>query len=141
MAKKILVVDGRTLLEELLKLPCLTKAVVISAHGDMNNIRTAMNRGAFDLITKSIECKDLELTVDKILSKLLILQKGLKVRDTLSALKQKIELAGQLQQSILPRSYPECKEIGVYAKMVPAKDIGGDFYHFLYCRLREWTGC
>src|SRR4030042_2774535 len=42
--------DGLTLLEELLKLPTLTKAVVVSAYGDMNNIRTAMNRGAFDFV-------------------------------------------------------------------------------------------
>lgn len=42
--------DGLTLLDELLKLPCLTKAVVASAYGDMNNIRTAMNRGGIFMI-------------------------------------------------------------------------------------------
>ena len=124
--------DGLTLLEELLKLPCLTKAVVVSAYGDMNNIRTAMNRGAFDFITKPIDFRDLELTIDKTLSEMLILQKGHQARNTLSALQQEMELAGRIQQSILPRSYPECREVSVYAKMVPAKDIGGDFYDFFF---------
>ena len=72
--------DGLTLLEELLKLPCLTKAVVVSAYGDMDNIRTAMNRGAFDFITKPIDFRDLELTIEKTLSELLVLQKGRKAR-------------------------------------------------------------
>ncbi|MBU0972818.1 MAG: SpoIIE family protein phosphatase [Proteobacteria bacterium] len=124
--------DGLTLLEELLRLPCLTKAVVVSAYGDMNNIRTAMNRGAFDFITKPIDFRDLELTIDKTLSEMLVLQKGHQARNTLSALQQEMELAGRLQQSILPRSYPECREVSVYAKMVPAKDIGGDFYDFFF---------
>ncbi|MCP3942000.1 MAG: SpoIIE family protein phosphatase [Desulfobacteraceae bacterium] len=122
--------DGLTLLEELLKLPCLTKAVVVSAYGDMDNIRTAMNRGAFDFITKPIDFRDLELTIDKTLSELLILQKGRKAREVLSAMQQEMELAGRLQQSILPHSYPECREVSVCAQMVPAKDIGGDFYDF-----------
>ncbi len=124
--------DGLTLLEELLKLPCLTKAVVVSAYGDMNNIRTAMNRGAFDFIIKPIDFRDLELTIDKTLSEMLILQQGHQARNTLSALQQEMELAGRIQQSILPRSYPECREVSVYAKMVPAKDIGGDFYDFFF---------
>jgi sigma-B regulation protein RsbU (phosphoserine phosphatase) len=124
--------DGLTLLEELLKLPCLTKAVVVSAYGDMDNIRTAMNRGAFDFITKPIDFRDLELTIDKTLSELLVLQKGRKARETLSALQQEMALAGRLQQSILPKSYPKCREVSVYAKMVPAKDIGGDFYDFFF---------
>ncbi len=124
--------DGLTLLEELLKLPSLTKAVVVSAYGDMSNIRTAMNRGAFDFITKPIDFRDLELTIEKTLSELMLLQKGRRARDTLSALQQEMELAGRLQQSILPRSYPKCQEVSVYAKMVPAKEVGGDFYDFFF---------
>jgi len=124
--------DGLTLLEELLKLPCLTKAVVVSAYGDMNNIRTAMNRGAFDFVTKPIDFRDLELTIEKTLSEMVILEQGVRATKTLSALQQEMELAGRLQQSILPKSYPECREVSVFAHMIPAKEVGGDFYDFFF---------
>ena len=57
--------DGLTLLSKLpdLKNPVL-KAVIVSAYGDMDNIRTAMNRGAFDFITKPIDLRDLEATIE-----------------------------------------------------------------------------
>ncbi|MCG8633152.1 MAG: SpoIIE family protein phosphatase [Desulfobacterales bacterium] len=124
--------DGLTFLEELLKLPVIAKAVVVSAYGDMDNIRTAMNRGAFDFLTKPIDFGDLEVTIDKTLSELAVLKKGLQARDALSAIQQEMELAGRLQQSILPSSYPESPEISIYGKMVPAKEVGGDFYDFFF---------
>ncbi|MCP4024227.1 MAG: response regulator, partial [Desulfobacteraceae bacterium] len=124
--------DGLTLLNELLKLPVLAKAVVVSAYGDMDNIRTAMNRGAFDFLTKPIDFSDLEVTIDKTLTELQVLRKGIRARDALSAIQQEMELAARLQQSILPSAYPQCPEISIYGKMVPAKEVGGDFYDFFF---------
>ena len=43
------------------------RAVIVSAYGDMTNIRTAMNRGAFDFVTKPVDFADLEVTIDKTL--------------------------------------------------------------------------
>lgn len=57
--------DGLTLLVKLKELSPLIKTVIISAYGDMDNIRTAMNRGAFDFLTKPVNLEDLELTVEK----------------------------------------------------------------------------
>lgn len=57
--------DGLTLLTHLEEKFSNLKTIVVSAYGDMENIRTAMNRGAFDFITKPIEFNDLELTIDK----------------------------------------------------------------------------
>ena len=51
--------DGLTLLSRLSESSPLIKAVIVSAYGDMENIRTAMNRGAFDFITKPINFEDL----------------------------------------------------------------------------------
>ncbi|MGL5081867.1 MAG: putative bifunctional diguanylate cyclase/phosphodiesterase [Microcoleaceae cyanobacterium] len=60
--------DGLTLLGELSNLDDNIKAVVVSAYGDLPNIRTAMNRGAFDFLTKPIDFRDLEATIKKTLS-------------------------------------------------------------------------
>ncbi len=57
--------DGLTLLARLGDLKRRIKAVVVTAYSDMENIRTAMNRGAFDFLTKPIDMGDLQITVDQ----------------------------------------------------------------------------
>src|ERR1043165_6444326 len=59
------VMDGLTLLAKLKEIELVQKAVVISAYGDLKNIRTAMNRGTFDFITKPIDFEDIEATLQK----------------------------------------------------------------------------
>jgi adenylate cyclase len=61
------VMDGLTLLARLREIECPIRAIIVSAYGDMPNIRAAMNRGAFDFVTKPIDMTDLELTVRKTL--------------------------------------------------------------------------
>ncbi|MGK7927244.1 MAG: putative bifunctional diguanylate cyclase/phosphodiesterase [Spirulina sp.] len=60
--------NGLNLLASLAEFDYPLKAVVISAYGDMKNIRTAMNRGAFDFLTKPLDFEDLEITIDKTLA-------------------------------------------------------------------------
>ena len=66
--------DGLTLLGLLQEREDLMSTVIISAYGDMPNIRTAMNRGAFDFITKPIDFADLETTIGKTLRSLEIIR-------------------------------------------------------------------
>ena len=56
--------DGLTLLRHLRKRERQHKAIVVTAYGDMENIRTAMNQGAFDFLTKPIDLGDLEVTIN-----------------------------------------------------------------------------
>ena len=60
--------DGLTLLDNLPAIDPTLKAVVVSAYGDMPNIRIAMNRGAFDFLTKPIDFDDLKITINKTLA-------------------------------------------------------------------------
>jgi class 3 adenylate cyclase len=57
--------DGLSLLAKLQEADDKKSTIIVSAYGDMSNIRTAMNRGAFDFLTKPIDFGDLELTIDK----------------------------------------------------------------------------
>jgi len=59
--------DGLTLLQKLQESEENISTIVVSAYGDMANIRTAMNRGAFDFVTKPIDFLDLETTIAKTL--------------------------------------------------------------------------
>ena len=60
--------DGLSLISKLAELDQNLKAVVVSAYGDMQNIRMAMNCGAFDFVTKPIDFEDLEITINKTLA-------------------------------------------------------------------------
>jgi adenylate cyclase len=62
------VMDGLTLLTELRERQLEVQAIIVSAYGDMTNLRTAMNRGAFDFVTKPVDLRDLEITVRKALA-------------------------------------------------------------------------
>src|SRR5579872_1335678 len=57
--------DGLSLLQKLQEAEDRKSTIIVSAYGDMSNIRTAMNRGAFDFLTKPIDFTDLEATIDK----------------------------------------------------------------------------
>ena len=62
------VMDGLTLLQHLRDGQSAVKAIIVSAYGDMTNLRTAMNRGAFDFVTKPVDFGDLEITMRKTLA-------------------------------------------------------------------------
>ena len=59
------VMDGLTLLSRLRDMDRLLRTVIVSAYGDMQNIRIAMNRGAYDFLTKPIDFEDFEITLQK----------------------------------------------------------------------------
>lgn len=75
--------DGLTLLVKIKEQFAHHKAVVVSAYGDMENIRTAMNRGAFDFITKPIDFTDLETTINKTISEIRLIRQGQVARENL----------------------------------------------------------
>jgi adenylate cyclase len=57
--------DGLSLLQKLQESEEKLSTIIVSAYGDIANIRTAMNRGAFDFLTKPIDFADLETTIAK----------------------------------------------------------------------------
>ena len=124
------VMDGLTLLSQLEEIRPEIRAVIVSAYGDMENIRTAMNRGAFDFVTKPIDFKDLEITIRKTLRHIETMQSALESRDRLVAITRELEVATQVQMSILPRDHASSENHEIQAMMIPAREIGGDFYNF-----------
>ncbi len=57
--------DGITLLSKLNKMDLVLRTIMVSAYGDMKNIRATMNLGAYDFVTKPIDFEDLEITIKK----------------------------------------------------------------------------
>ena len=124
------VMDGLALLSNLGDTNPDVQAVIVSAYGDMENIRTAMNRGAFDFVTKPINFDDLEITIEKTLNHIRALETAQEARDRLVVLKRELDVAQQVQMSALPKEVPSSETHDVQALMIPAREVGGDFYDF-----------
>ena len=126
--------DGLTFLSEAQKLENpMFKTIIVSAYGDMDNIRTAMNRGAFDFVTKPIDFSDLSTTIDKTLKEIQLISDGVQNKKTLEAVQTDLETAARIQQKMLPQEFPpfpDRKEFSIYGEMHTAKQVGGDFYDF-----------
>jgi class 3 adenylate cyclase/AmiR/NasT family two-component response regulator len=87
--------DGLTLLSRLSEQHSILKSVIVSAYGDMENIRTAMNRGAFDFITKPVDFNDLELTIEKTMKHVN------QIKETLQAIKENNILKMYVDETVL----------------------------------------
>ena len=120
--------DGLTLLEQIPKVDPDIRSIIISAYGDMKNIRTAMNRGAFDFVTKPLDFEDLQVTIDRTLRHLEEWREALASRDKLVALQNELDVASSTQQSILPKVFPSSSSYQVFGHMEPARNVGGDFF-------------
>ena len=127
--------DGLTLLTKINEMqnPAM-KCIMVSAYGDMGNIRSAMNNGAFDFATKPIDLDDLSLTIEKAVEQIDYIKQAQAEHTQLESLKTDLAVAGEIQQAILPRIFPPFpeneRELDLAALMTPAKDVGGDFYDF-----------
>jgi len=127
--------DGLTLLAKVneMRNPAL-KVIMVSAYGDMGNIRQAMNNGAFDFATKPIDLDDLSVTIEKAIEQIEYVHRMQKEHTQLESLKGDLAIASEIQQAILPRVFPpfpeDADKLDIAASMTPAKDVGGDFYDF-----------
>jgi len=126
------VMDGLALLDKLGHLGNRPQSVVVSAYGDLPKIRAAMNRGAFDFLTKPIDFQDLEATVRKSLDQVRLLKEASRAHEQVAALQHELTLAHSIQQSILPQEFPEVPGVDLFARMTPARNVGGDFYDFFF---------
>jgi sigma-B regulation protein RsbU (phosphoserine phosphatase) len=126
------IMDGLSFLTEVTKLnKPLLKVVIISAYGDMKNIRLAMNRGAFDFINKPIDFNDLEATIAKTQERIAFLKSQQEELNRLTLIENELIAAAQIQFSLLPRIngvFQHFNAVQIGSFMKPAKHVGGDFY-------------
>lgn len=127
--------DGLTLLSKIneMRNPA-QKCIMVSAYGDLGNIRTAMNNGAFDFATKPIDLDDLQRTIDNAVKQIEFIKSSQKEHAELEDIHNDLEAARSIQHAILPRNFvvnvENASSIDLHASMVTAKEVGGDFYDF-----------
>ena len=124
------VMDGLTLLSRVREEHPLLRSVIASAYGDMPNIRTALNRGAFDFVTKPFDFEDLEITLNKAIGESVLRKQAAQDRDHLLGIHRELDLARNIQESLVPRTFPSDARFEVFGCMVPAAQVGGDLFDF-----------
>ena len=111
--------DGLTLLEHLEEFEDHLRTIIISAYGDMDNIRSAMNRGAFDFVTKPIDFHDLLITMKKTLDQLDVFKEA--IEDRMAAERARGNLARYFSPNMVetlagrdePFGQPRQQDVGV----------------------------
>ncbi len=83
--------NGLMLLEQIKALPLLLKTIMVTAYENMQNIRAAMNGGAFDFVTKPINFTDLETTIQKAYEELMLLRAGAEAQEQLPLTQQALD--------------------------------------------------
>ena len=124
--------DGLTLLERLSEhgdTPPM--ALIVSAYGDLANIRAGMNRGAFDFVTKPIAFADLELTINRALEKGRMERAARAAQARVLEMQKEFELARRVQAGILPQPWPRGGAEEFVAFIRSAQAVGGDAYDFI----------
>ncbi len=124
--------DGLALLSHMPEVAPDVQAVIISAYGDMKNIRAAMNLGAFDFVTKPVDFEDLRITIERALTNLEAWRDAMSSRQRLIALENELDVASKMQQAILPTEFLNRPGFQMHGSMLPARLVGGDFFDVLY---------
>ena len=124
--------DGLALLERLSdRVDRTTKSIIVSAYGDLANIRAGMNRGAFDFITKPIAFDDLELTINRALEKGRLERLARDAHLRVAEVQREFEWARRVQTGILPRHWPTGGSEELIGFMRSAQEVAGGSYDFI----------
>lgn len=125
--------DGLELLSNIGKMNRVVKSIILSPYGDLESIRIAMNRGAFDFVTRPINLEDLGRTLMKSIDDLRESKEAKANQNRLIDIDKELDVAKNIQSSIIPHSFKpfnDNKNFEIIGTMLPARRIGGDFFDF-----------
>ncbi|MBC8339557.1 MAG: SpoIIE family protein phosphatase [Alphaproteobacteria bacterium] len=102
--------------------------IALSASPDIELLRQSLKDGASDFMVKPVAADELKETLSRVYEVCERRRNSWKNETELSAIRREIEIASEIQRRILPRRFPFIEGVDVFARTLPAKDMGGDFY-------------
>jgi len=102
--------------------------IALSSQPDINLLRRSLKEGASDFLVKPVPPGELSETLARVYQVCERRRNSWKNETELSAIRREIEIASEIQRRILPRRFPAIDGVDVFARTLPAKDMGGDFY-------------
>lgn len=126
------VMNGFTFLENLAEQNRIERVIVVTAYGDMINLRKAMNGGASDFVTKPIDLVDLEHTVERNITRYYTLKEAEESHKDFVKLSKELDVVKGIQQSLIPSKFNKLRSsIEAYGEVIPVKEMGGDFFDII----------
>lgn len=122
--------DGLTLLHHLSGQPRLYKIVVVSAYGDMSNIRKSMEEGASDFILKPFDLRDLEASLMNAVNQYQFVKRGLESRNKLIEIEKELQIAREIKKEFIPTEFTPFDKLKLAGDMIFSNAPGGDFFDF-----------
>ena len=122
--------DGLTLLHHLSNEPRLYKVVVVSAYGDMSNIRKAMEEGASDFILKPFDLRDLEAALMNVVNQYQFVKRGLESQDKLIRIENELQIAREIKKAFIKLGCTSYDHIKIAGLMIDTSAPGGNFFDF-----------
>lgn len=127
--------NGLELLKNLADQDRIYRSAVVTAYGDIKNIREAMSYGASDFITKPIDFRDLDKTLSKIISQYNTYLKANQAKLAEVSLKKELVIAQEVQDMLSPKDFnpfPNFSDVfDIFGKIYPSEDVSGAFFDFI----------
>lgn len=127
--------NGLDLLKHLASQDRVYRSAVVTAYGDMKNIREAMSLGVSDFITKPFDFRDLDQTLSKIIKQYNEYLNANKEKLAAVSLKKEALIAQEIQEMLSPKDFnpiPFYSDIvEIFGKIYPAEQMTGSFIDFL----------
>lgn len=127
--------DGLALTQHLTTQDRFYKIMVITAYGDISNIRKAMENGASDFILKPFDIRDLEISVIRLVEQYQLGNQRIIAKDRMVKLSKEFEIARKIKKSFIPTDFsifPKDKVL-LYGEMISSHSLGGDFFDCFMC--------
>jgi sigma-B regulation protein RsbU (phosphoserine phosphatase) len=106
----------------------LIKRVIINNLNKVNDTLARITSGDLDVTVDVRSNKEFSSLSDDINSTVTTLKRY--IAEAAARIDKELEYAKQIQLSALPTNFPNDDKFGIYAQMIAAKEVGGDFYDF-----------
>ena len=106
----------------------LIKRVIINNLRKVNDTLARITQGDLNVTVDVRTNREFSSLSDDINSTVTTLKRY--IAEAAARIDKELEYAKQIQLSALPANFPENKEYGIFAQMIAAKEVGGDFYDF-----------
>ncbi len=97
---------------------------------NLEEARLAMNKGAYDIILSPVDSLSLSSTLKRAVENAEVKRAARKTKNRLQLYQRELDVAAQIQEYVLPSKKNVIEGYDISASMIPAKEIGGDFYDY-----------
>ncbi len=106
----------------------LIKRVIINNLKKINDTLGRITQGDLNVTVDVRSSSEFSSLSDDINSTVSTLKRY--IAEAAARIDKELEYAKQIQLSALPANFPDDEKFGIYAQMIAAKEVGGDFYDF-----------